>query len=115
MSYDFSIGDVSLNHTSNGAAIFYDHMPEREGSRGGLHSLDGLTGRQACVVIADTFERMNRTRRNVWRSDSVGEPEFRAKYDAPNGWGSTVSSMLFLAQILAACANNPRKKVRLSA
>lgn len=114
MSYDVFIGDASFNFTSNVGQLFYDHIPA-DRSRGGLHELHGITGKQAVPILAEAFERMNGTRHKLWREHAVGEPEFCAKYDAKNGWGSTVGALIFLAQILAACAQNPRKKVRLSA
>ena len=46
--------------------------------------------------------------------DDVGEPNFCAAYDASNGWGSAVGGLIFLAEILAACAEFQRKKVRVS-
>lgn len=115
MSYDVSIGDVSLNYTSNVAALFYDHIPATEGNRGGLHELDGKTGKQAVSILAEAWERIDRTKHNLWRGEVVGEPEFCARYDAPNGWGSTVGALIFFAQITTACAANPRKLVSVCA
>ena len=114
MSYDVSIGSASLNYTSNGAALFYDHIPATD-SRGGLHELDGKTGKQAVAILAEAWDRINRTRHDLWLADDVGEPAFCAKYDAPNGWGSTVGGLTFLGLIMSACAANPRKLVRVSA
>lgn len=111
MSYDVSIGDVNLNYTSNGCGIFYEHMPEREGTRGGLHSLHGLTGKQAVEILKPAWDAIHATWASDWKSGEVGSPAFCARYDASNGWGSTVGAMLFLARITAACAANPRKKV----
>ena len=110
MSYDISIGPFNANYTSNVAALFYDHIPA-ERSRGGLHELHGLTGRQAAAVLADAFDHIADTKLSLWHRDTVGEPEFCAKYDAPNGWGSTVGALIFLAQILAACATYSRSRV----
>lgn len=115
MSYDVSIGDKSFNYTSNVAALFYDHIPA-ETSRGGLHELHGKTGKQAVEILGQAWDRIHSTKLDLWRDNLkgvavVGEPEFCAKYDAPNGWGSTVGAMIFLGQVMAACARNPRKKV----
>jgi hypothetical protein len=106
MSYDVYIGDRSFNYTSNVSKLFYDHIPD------GIHALHGLTGKQAVEVLDGAFNRLNRTRIDLWREHDVGEPRFCAKYDAPNGWGSALGAIVFLAEILAACAQNPRKKVR---
>lgn len=114
MSYDLYIGGQNFNATWNIAKLFYDHMPADEVSdRGGLHTLAGLTGKQAGDKVAAAVERMERTRCDLWKSADVGEPAFCAKYDAPNGWGSTVGGLLFLANFMAACYQNPRKRVRL--
>jgi hypothetical protein len=83
-------------------------------SRGGLHELDGKTGKEAVVILRDAFARIHRTKMDLWKQDDVGEPAFCAKYDPPNGWGSTVGALIFLAQIMAACADNPRKRIRIS-
>jgi len=114
MSYDVSIGDFSGNYTSNVAALFYDHIPA-ERSRGGLHELHGLTGRQAVDVLRNAFNRIHSTKINGWSHDQVGEPGFCARYDAPNGWGSAIGGLIFLSQILAACAAHPRRRVTVSA
>lgn len=114
MSYHISIGPFEANYTSNVSALFYDHIPG-ERPLGGLHELDGLTGREAAAVLSDAFDRIHDTKMGVWRHDTAGEPDFCAKYDAPNGWGSAVGGLIFLAQILAACAKHPRKKVSVCA
>lgn len=116
MSYDVSIGDFSENYTSNVAALFYEHIPATDEKKGGLHALDGLTGKQASQVLRQAWSRIHNTKLDCWRASThketvVGEPEFCARYDAPNGWGSTVGALIFLAEITSACACNPRKKV----
>lgn len=108
MSYDVCIGGEDFNYTSNVAQLFYDHMPD------GIKSLDGMTGREASLRIASAFDRMDRTRHDLWENDAVGEPQFCARYDAKNGWGSTVGGMIFLAKIQGACIRHPRSKVRVS-
>ena len=120
MSYDVSIGGASLNYTSNVAALFYDHIPATEGNHGGLHELHGKTGKQAVAILDEAWSRIHNTKMDLWRSNLnglpvVGEPAFCAKYDAPNGWGSTVGALIFLAQITGCCAANPRKIVEVSA
>ena len=122
MSYDVHIGSNSFNYTSNGNALFYDHMPSYETvddngvasqDRGGIPGLDGLTGREAGVRILAGMESMNRER-NRLGSDAPGEPEMCAKYDNPNGWGSLVGMLLFLGRIAAACAAEPDAIVSVS-
>ena len=114
MSYDITVGDVDFNVTFNLSALFYDHIPV-ERNRGGLHELDGLTGSAAASVLGQVFGRIDETRNRLWKLDAVGEPEFCAKYDAPNGWGSAIGGIIFLAKLMAACRENPRSKVRVSA
>ena len=115
MSYDVSIGGEVFNYTSNVAPLFYDHILASEDSIGGLHELSGKTGKQGADILRDAFVRIHRTKLDLWKQDEVGEPAFCAKYDPPNGWGSTVGALIFLAQIMAACADNPRGRIRVSA
>ena len=114
MSYDVSIGSFDGNYTGNLAPLFYDHIPAIQ-SRGGLSELHGLTGRQAAVILAEAFDRIQSTRRSLWSGDAVGEAKFCARYDAPNGWGSAIGGLIFLSQILAACAVHPRHRVTVCA
>lgn len=110
MSYDVGIGSESFNFTSNVSKLFYDHIPDT-GKGGGLHEIRGLTGKQAVAVLHEAFDRIERRRIELWQTNDVGEPHFCARYDVANGWGSAVGGLIFLAQILAACASNPRKRV----
>lgn len=115
MSYDIYIGNESFNYTFNISKLFYDHMPKDEVSdRGGLHTLSGLSGKAAGDKIAACLSRIDRTRHEMWRHDAIGEPDFCKKYDAPNGWGSAIGGVIFLSLIMAACYQNPRKKLTLS-
>ena len=112
MSYDVIIGDADLNYTYNVGQLFYDHIAKEYG-RGGLFEIDGLTGKEAAAVLAKALDAIDASVLRDWRSTDVGEPVFCARYDAPNGWGSTLGAILFLARIMAACHANPRKKVRI--
>ena len=114
MSYDVDIGDHSFNYTYNVSKLFYDHIPETHGQPGGVYALHGLTGKQAAKVIGSFFNNVCETKNTLWKSDVVGEPDFCARYDAPNGWGSTIGGLLFMAIIFVACIENPRKIVRVS-
>lgn len=110
MSYDISIGGESFNYTSNVSMLFYEHIPEHRDC-GGLRELHGLTGKQAGLLLKDAFNRIDRTRHETWSGELVGEPAFCARYDAKNGWGSTVGALIFLSMVMAACFANPRSKV----
>lgn len=108
MSYDVDIGPDSFNYTYNVAPLFHKHI------NGGLQSLSGMTGKQAFAVLRTAFDSIDREALVLWSEGKVGEPEFCARYDAPNGWGSTVGALMFLARIMGACAANPRCKVRVT-
>lgn len=111
MSYDVYVGrGESHNYTYNVSKLFYDHIPA-ETSKGGIHELDGKTGKQAAEIISRALEEINRTRNNLWKADSVGEREFCRLYDAPNGWGSTIGAIMFLAILLNDCHRHPKSKV----
>ena len=105
MSYDVTIGTFSGNMTSNASSVWRDHIPGAEGSedtqRGGLLRLHGLTGSEALPILAEAFENLAYTRR------SIGEPKMAAKYDTPNGWGSLIGAIIFIGQVMGACATNP--------
>jgi hypothetical protein len=113
MSYDVYIGDADLNMTSNIGKLLYDHIPDT-GKGGGIRELQGLTGRQASIVLASAFERVEQTRLRLWEDGRVGEPQFCSRYDATNGWGSAIGGLVFMARIMGACVENPRKKVSVS-
>lgn len=115
MSYDIYIGAEDFNYTSNVSALFYDHIPASDGGRGGLHELHGKTGRQAAEILGGAFDRIYTTYGKLWNGNAIGEPAFCARYDAKNGWGSTVGALIFLSRVMAACQANPRRKVSVSA
>jgi len=102
MSYDVSIGDACFNYTYNLSPFFHGHIPE------GINSLHGMSGAAARDTIARALLSIDNER------ITMGEPAFRQRYDAPNGWGTVMGAIMFLAMILAACAANPRKKVSVS-
>jgi hypothetical protein len=112
MSYDVSVGTDSFNYTYNLAPFFRDAIADY-GRGGGMQELDGVTGARACMILRSAFEEIQRIYLN--ENGSVpGAARFCAKYDAANGWGSTVGAMIFLTQVLAACSQNRRRKVRVS-
>lgn len=112
MSVDVYIGDENFNYTHNTAALWHEHLLRGEVT--GFAAIDGLTGKDAFLLLKESFDHIQETRLRHWDKDSVGEPEFCAKYDSPNGWGSAVGGLLFMAQVMAACAANPRKRVHVS-
>lgn len=112
MSVDVSIGDEWLNFTHNTSRLWHDHLSC--GEQTGFLAIHGKTGAQAFALLRTAFDRMDRTRVDLWRENDVGEPRFCAKYDSPNGWGSAVGGVMFMARVMAACAANGRKRVRVS-
>ena len=107
MSFDVSVGINKFNYTSNLSKLFYDHIQETEESRGGLYRLEGLKGCEAVPVLANALYEIDKTRTKLWKDGAKGEPDFCNKYDAENGWGSTVGAILFLSLIMGECAMNP--------
>jgi len=110
MSYDISIGTDSFNYTFNLSAFFRDAIRDY-GKGGGLQELEGVTGARACTILTLAFEDIHGIYLNEWRASVPGARDFCTKYDAPNGWGSTVGALIFLAQILGACSRNRRARV----
>lgn len=107
MSYDVTIDVHWFNYTYNLSGFFRDHVSGPDG-RVGIQALDGLTGRQAATILHNSFEKLNDTR------SRLGDGAMSQKYDAPNGWGSVLGAVLFLARLHGACAAKPRHKVRVS-
>lgn len=107
MSADIYISGDNFNYTHNLSRLWYDHIPDF-GKGGGLREIDGLTGKAALHVLSGCFDR-------IWGAYLYSsKDEMRGRYDAPNGWGCTEGALLFLARAMAACAMNPRSKVRVS-
>lgn len=113
MSYDISIGEFDGNYTYNVSKLFHTHLLSDD-EQTGLQGLHGKTGAQALAVLSRGFDSIHSEYLRVWKTGDVGARSFCGLYDAPNGWGSTVGALIFLAQFMAACAANPRKKVRVS-
>jgi len=125
VSYDVWIGDKSFNYTSNTRMLIYDHIHD-QGNGGGLHEIADKTGREAALILGKAFMEMNTTRHwagvrfggmtvsECAQDFRPGEPWMTAKYDCPSGWGSTIGTILFLGQILAACAEFPDEIVGVS-
>ena len=113
MSYDFSIGDISINYTSNSAALYHDHLPATETRPSGLQAINGLKGWKAGLLLSLMLQNINNERisHHTMTTKFVGEPQMCAKYDSPNGWGSLVGQLIFIGRIAAACAAYPNEIV----
>ena len=77
----------------------------------GIQALDDLTGREAADIISRGMDSIEQEMLSTWRHEQAGQPEFLAKYDAPNGWGSTIGAVIFLARLMDACRRHPRKRL----
>jgi hypothetical protein len=108
MSYYIYIGDADLNYTYNLSRFFHDHIDGPDASTG-LQAIDGLTGREAALVVSAAFERAQET---YLRGSEPFDKNMSIKYDPPNQWGSTMGALLFMGRVIAACLRNPRARVR---
>lgn len=114
MGYDVSIGSFSSGYTYNVSALFHKHITSILHEDTGLRMLHGMTGKKAFMHLSAAFERIEAEYLSVWKSGDVGASNFRKLYDPDNGWGSTVGALLFLARLMAACAENPRRILTVS-
>jgi hypothetical protein len=125
MSYDINIGERYFNETFNVSAVFYDHLPGDETCRGGLFWFKGKTGSEAIPIFKTFYENLNSNRdkhrpvvtRHMMepRPDEIGEQKFLRKYDPKNGWGSTLGAIVFMAEFMIACVENPDAIIDVSA
>lgn len=119
MRYDLWLEDRNgkalceeINFTSNIGALFREHL----GLEGhGLHEINGLPACEAMPFFMAFWDNLDTERMDLWKPDTVGEPALCVKYDAPNGWGSLVGAMLFIARFQSECIKYPYATVRLSA
>lgn len=108
MSYDVVVGNCTLNYTWNMGPFFRDHIQWVDSDmnlKKGIQALDGLTGKEASMVLSQAFI-------NIQTTSFEGEKKMLDQYNSPNGWGSVIGAMIFMANILSACAASPNKKVR---
>lgn len=112
MSVDIYVGKFDGNYTHNVSKLWHEHLICDDQT--GFMALDGKTGAQAFRLMSEAFDRIYSTKCRLYHDGAIGEPEFCARYDAKNGWGSTVGGLIFMAQVMAACAAHPRSKVRVS-
>jgi hypothetical protein len=111
MSYDVSIGEWERNYTWNSLSpLCFDLLHDD-----GLRCLHGLCGAEALPLLAAFWHRLNELRVDTWRGNSIGEPALCAKYDSPNGWGSLVGAMIFMAELTAACGQYPDSLIEVDA
>lgn len=110
MSYDVWVGREHFSYTYNLSKLFHTHL-RGSGERTGIQALDDLTGREAVDIISRGMNSIEREMLSTWRHEQPGQPEFLAKYDAPNGWVSTIGAVIFLARLMDACRRHPRKRL----
>lgn len=127
MSYDISVGEYDFNYTSNMGPLFRDHIEDN--GCVGLRALDGKTGAECAYILGKAFKALQRSMRGLhddetqptWKDEKEqrkvarsGDKAMRAKYDAENGWGSTLSAVIFLGEVMAACVESPEEIVSVS-
>jgi hypothetical protein len=120
MSYDIYVGDAEFNYTYNLSSLFHKHIKNDDGA--GIRCLDGLTGKQAAAVLWAAFESIDEEYMNTFSAHRIGigddttcidaDKTMSSRYTPLNGWGSYTSALIFLGKLLAACAANPRNKVK---
>lgn len=99
MSYDISFDNFEeFNHTLNQAKLFHKHI--RHGDKTGVQALDGLFISDVKPILVQALRDIEKEVEADWRVDVPGNPIFCAKYDSPNGWGSAISAILFIANVL---------------
>lgn len=104
MSYDVTIGSESFNHTGNTSRLFDELIPGN-GTTKGIEALHGLNGAEAAEHLESGLDKLNHMQADL------GEAAIRRDHDAKNGWGSVLTSALFLSAILSACHRHPFEKV----
>ena len=93
------------SHTGNMYAFMNEVVnPSSDGVDTGLQSLNGLVGKEAACVLVDSIDNV---RRLMHSEDDIK----LSRFDASNGWGSSLSSFLFLMEIMVACNIHPKKVV----
>jgi hypothetical protein len=108
MSVDITIGDWSGNYTHNVSKLWHEHLlADDDSDTTGWDVIAGKTGKEAFHMLRAAFALIEATKHKYWKLNDVGEPAFCARYDASNGCGSTVGGLIFMAEVMAACAANP--------
>lgn len=107
MSYDVSIGRESFNYTWNMSQFFRDHI-DGDDNGGGINELMDKTGAEAFIILRSALYAIHHTYL------SLGDGGISERYDAPNGWGTVIGAIIFLSQIMAACAESPDEMVEVS-
>jgi len=93
------------SHTGNMHSFMVEVVnPSYDGVDAGLKALNGLTGKEAACLLVDSIDNVRRLMHS--------ENDIKlSRFDASNGWGSSLASFLFLMQILVACNSHPKKVV----
>jgi len=94
MSYDISVGSMSLNYTSNVVPMWDDAMPHLN-----LRDMDGELGMRCIPYLNDGIRTMAR---NV--------DKYR-RMEPANEWGSYEGALSVLVRLITACEDNPHSTV----
>ena len=104
MSYDIDIGDDDFNYTSNLAEFFHDFIErwDNDSKLTGWQSLIGINGKLAARILKGALNKIH---------EHHDMSKLAHKYNPSNGWGDVYGATLLIARVMAACYENPRKKV----
>ena len=97
MSYDISIGDLSLNYTSNVVSMWDRAMPTCN-----LRDMRGLTGKDCLPHLLDGIDHMGRYY------------DIHKRMEPRNGWGSYEGALAVLVRRSTACEDYPNDLVMVS-
>ena len=93
------------NHTSNTwrfwevIKVYNENTDEDET---GLQALHGMKGKDVALILENAVGEV----RKLMRS----EDDIKlTRFDAENGYGSSLSAFLFMVEIMIACKNHPKK------
>ncbi len=106
MSWDFDIGDIDANYTSNVAPMFYAAFADSEklaaelGENKGIRGLSGLTGSDAQPLLDAAIEYFHEHK-----------VELEAMNPA-NGWGSYDGALKLLGKLSRGCEQWPDDTLR---
>lgn len=114
MSYDISIADESFNYTSNMSKFFHDFIwrgRAMPGNQSGWQTFQGCKGHEVALILKQSLHKIARYRFDKDNRDLINNTALHFRigrhYDPDNYWGDVMSASVFMAQVMAACYENP--------
>ena len=94
------------DHTSNTSRFWHElikvYNEDENEQETGLQALYGMKGKDAGLILEDAIGDV----RGLMRS----EDDIKlTRFDSQNGWGSALSALLYMTEIMIACKNHPKK------